>query len=129
MHEDHGPTKVLTIGNLARETGASVRSLRHYDAHGLLRSTRRVNGYRVFAPAAIAQVRQVRRLLAAGFSVAEIRTFPTCMLLVVGGGVCPQTAATQRRRLALLERQITDLERRRARLRRMLTEGIISRVD
>ena len=71
----------------------------------------------------------MQRLLAAGFSVAEIRTFPACMLLVEGAGVCSQTAATQHRRLALLERQIADLERRRTRLRRMLTEGTVPSLD
>ncbi len=119
----------MTIGNLARATGASVRSLRHYDAHGLLRSTRRANGYRLFARAAVTQVGQIRRLLAAGFSLAEIRTFPNCMLLVEGTGACPQTAATQQRRLAVIERQIAGLERRRTRLRRMLTEGAVPRMD
>ena len=119
ISKDH----MLTVGSLARATGASVRSLHHYDAHGLLASTRRANGYRVFPPATVARVRQIRRLLATGFNLAEIRAFPDCMRLVEGAGACPQTLGTQRKRLAQLERQIVDLERRRARLRKMLAEG------
>ncbi|MCD9030209.1 MerR family transcriptional regulator [Luteimonas sp. Y-2-2-4F] len=114
----------MSIGALARETGASVRAIRHYDAHGLLASVRAGNGYRAFPAAAIAQVRQVRRLIAAGFSLAEIRGFPDCMRMIEGAASCPQTAQVQRERLASLERQIADLERRRARLRAMLAEGV-----
>jgi DNA-binding transcriptional MerR regulator len=113
----------LSVGELARLTGVSVRSIRHYDEHGLLPSTRADNGYRVFPAAAVSQVKQIQRLIATGFSLAEIRTFPCCMLIVEGAGACPETTPTQRKRLAAIERQIADLERRRARLLKMLVEG------
>lgn len=113
----------MSIGMLARETGASVRSLRHYDEHGLLSSGRASNGYRTFSATAIVQVRQVQRLIAAGFSLTEIRGFPDCMLMIEGAAACPETSEVQRKRLASVERQIADLERRRVRLRRMLAEG------
>ncbi len=109
----------MSIGELARRTGASLRSLRHYDDHGLLVSARADNGYRT----AVTQVRQIQRLIAAGFSLAEIRGFPDCMRLIEGAAACPETSEVQRRRLASVERQIADLERRRARLREMLEDS------
>jgi Predicted transcriptional regulators len=115
--------KALRIGELAKATGVSVRALRHYDGHGLLASTRAGNGYRLFQPQAIDQVRQLQRLLGAGFSLEEIKTFPDCMRLIEGAKACPQTSALHRKRLAMLEKQITELERRRARLRAMLTDA------
>lgn len=115
--------KPMSIGVLARATGASLRSIRHYDAHGLLASSRAANGYRSFAPAAVGQVRQIQRLIATGFSLAEIQGFPDCMRMIEGAAACPETSAVQRERLASVERQIADLERRRARLRQMLAEG------
>lgn len=121
--------RVLGIGELARETGASVRSIRHYDEHGLLASLRASNGYRAFPAAAVTQVRQIRRLIATGFSLAEIRAFPDCMLLVEGAAMCPETSSAQRMRLADIERQIADLERRRARLLKTLQEGIAPPLD
>jgi DNA-binding transcriptional MerR regulator len=120
---------VLGIGELARETGASVRAIRHYDEHGLLKSVRAGNGYRAFPPAAVAQVRQIRRLIATGFSLAEIQAFPDCMLLVDGAAMCPETSAAQRARLADIDRQIADLERRRARLIKTLNEGVAPPLD
>lgn len=116
---------LLGIGELARETGASVRSIRHYDEHGLLRSQRASNGYRIFALTAVTQVRQIQRLIATGFSLAEIRSFPDCMLLLEGAAMCPETTEAQRKRLADIEHQIADLERRRTRLLKTLAEGVV----
>lgn len=115
----------LSIGELARETGASVRSIRHYDEHGLLTSLRASNGYRAFPEAAVTQVRQIQRMIATGFSLAEIRAFPDCMLLIEGAAMCPETTDVQRKRLAGIENQIAELERRRARLLKTLVEGVV----
>lgn len=120
----NAPHTLLSIGDLAKATGASVRSIRHYEQHGLLACVRANNGYRTFAPLAVTQVRQVQRLIAAGFSLADIRAFPGCMLMVEGANTCPETAGAQRRRLAEIERQIATLERQRAKLHAMLRESL-----
>lgn len=119
------PTTALSIGALARATGASVRSIRHYDEHGLLKSVRASNGYRSFPAIAMTQVRQIQRMIATGFSLAEIRAFPDCMLLIDGAPSCSETTDAQRKRLASIERQIADLERRRARLLKTLVDGAV----
>ena len=87
-----------------------VRSIRHYDEHGLLTSIRASNGYRAFPLAAVTQVRQIQRM-------------------IEGASACSETSETQRKRLASIERQIADLERRRARLLKTLTEGAIPALD
>jgi MerR family copper efflux transcriptional regulator len=119
----------LSVGALARETGASVRSIRYYDEHGLLTSIRTSNGYRAFPRDAVTQVRQIQRMIATGFSLAEIRAFPDCMRMIEGARSCTETTAAQRKRLASIERQIADLERRRARLLKTLAEGVIPPLD
>ncbi|KTT50302.1 MerR family transcriptional regulator [Pseudomonas oryzihabitans] len=113
----------LSIGQLATATGVSVRSLRHYEAQGLLVAGRGANGYRHFPASAVTQVRQLQRLLGAGFSLAEIRSFPDCVRLIEGAKACPETSAAQRERLQTLERQIEELESRRARLLAMLRDS------
>lgn len=117
------PAPSLSIGQLATATGVSVRSLRHYEAQGLLAAGRGTNGYRYFPASAVAQVRQLQRLLGAGFSLAEICGFPDCMRLIEGAQACPETSAAQRERLESLERQISELENRRARLLQILRES------
>ena len=64
---------MLTIGELSRQTGASVRSLRHYEQSGLLTSHRGDNGYRYFDARAVEFVGRIRTLLRNGFTLEEIR--------------------------------------------------------
>jgi MerR family transcriptional regulator, copper efflux regulator len=113
----------LSIGELARATGVSVRAIRHYDDNALVASVRASNGYRTFPHAAITQVRQIQRLIATGFSLADIRSFPDCMRLIEGAAACLETKALHSERLRSIEKQITELERRRARLLKTLKEG------
>jgi len=111
---------LMKIGELAEASGVSVRSIRHYDQYGMLASSRSGNGYRAFQPVSVNQVKQIQRLIAAGFSLEEIRSFPECMLLIEGALACPDTSETQRKRLAILDKQIEMLNKQRSRLRAML---------
>ncbi|MBN3760647.1 MerR family transcriptional regulator [Burkholderia sp. Ac-20365] len=121
--------KLLTIGELSQRTGTSVRSIRHYDEHGLLASARASNGYRMFPEKAVTQVRQIQRMIATGFTIDDIRSFPDCMLLIEGARSCDQITDVQRQRLEAIDRQMADLERRRARLIKTLTEGTFPPID
>ena len=124
------PTQpLLTIGKLAQLTGASVRSIRHYDEHGLLASVRADNGYRLFPDKAVTQVKQIQRMIATGFSLDDIRGFPDCMLLIEGARSCDQITDVQRDRLEAIDRQIADLEKRRTRLVKMLRDGAVPPLD
>ncbi|MDR8052410.1 MerR family transcriptional regulator [Burkholderia cenocepacia] len=123
------PQPLLTIGKLAQLTGASVRSIRHYDEHGLLASVRAANGYRLFSDNAVTQVKQIQRMIATGFTLDDIRGFPDCMLLIDGARSCDQISDVQRERLEAIDRQIADLEKRRARLVKMLRDGAVPPLD
>ncbi|MFM0171350.1 MerR family DNA-binding protein [Paraburkholderia sediminicola] len=95
----------------------------------LLTSVRASNSYRAFPNAAVAQVRQIQRMIATGFSLADIRSFPDCMRMIEGASSCAETTDAQRKRLASIERQIAELERLRARLLKTLAEGIAPPLD
>jgi MerR family transcriptional regulator, copper efflux regulator len=68
----------MRIGELAKETGVSVRVLRHYEAQGLIFSRRQVNGYRDYGASAVETVGHVRVLLGCGFSTKQIQSFVPC---------------------------------------------------
>jgi len=127
--KDTPSQELLTIGQLSQLTGASVRSIRHYDEHGLLASVRASNGYRMFPEKAVTQVKQVQRMIATGFTIDDIRGFPDCMLLIEGARSCDQITDVQRARLEAIDRQIGDLEKRRERLIKTLLEGAVPPVD
>jgi len=62
------------IGQLAGETGLTVRTLRHYDEIGLLTpSERSDSGYRLYGPEDIARLQQIVSLKELGFSLEKIK--------------------------------------------------------
>jgi DNA-binding transcriptional MerR regulator len=62
------------VGELARETGLTVRTLHHYDEIGLLRPSRRTaKGHRLYGEADVARLQQVTSLRQLGFALEEIR--------------------------------------------------------
>ena len=69
----------MHIGELSRRSGASPRSIRHYESVGLLASHRRSNGYREFDPPALEQIAKIKLLLAVGLSIDEIVTVLPCV--------------------------------------------------
>lgn len=68
----------MKIGEIASETGVSVRSLRHYEARGLIHALRRSNGYRDYPSRTVETVAHIKTLLACGFSLRQIRGFTPC---------------------------------------------------
>jgi DNA-binding transcriptional MerR regulator len=107
---------MLPIGELAARTGASVRSLRHYEQNGLLVSVRQPNGYRRFDPAAVQFVERIRTLLRNGITLDEIR--PIVSMLdqrTAGPGICPEVIAQYGRKLEELDQRIAALAEIRAR--------------
>jgi MerR family transcriptional regulator, thiopeptide resistance regulator len=63
------------VGELARETGITVRTLHHYDEMGLVcPSKRTASGYRLYGEADLVRLQQVLSLRQLGFSLDEIRS-------------------------------------------------------
>ncbi len=64
----------LKVGELARRTGLTVRTLHHYDDIGLLKpSGHTESGHRLYTAADIARLQQVLSLRQLGFSLEEVR--------------------------------------------------------
>ncbi|WP_433528847.1 MerR family transcriptional regulator [Micromonospora sp. CA-263727] len=65
----------MRIGELARRSGVSVRSLRYYEEQSLLASERTTGGQRIYPDTAVERVRWIQRLYEAGLpsrTVAEL---------------------------------------------------------
>lgn len=61
------------IGEVARQTGLTIRTLRHYDALGLLRpSARSSAGYRLYSAADLERLLQIQGLKTLGLTLPEI---------------------------------------------------------
>jgi DNA-binding transcriptional MerR regulator len=65
----------MKVGELARRTGISVRTLHYYDEIGLLSpSVRNRAGHRLYAARDVARLQQVCSLKQLGFSIREIQS-------------------------------------------------------
>jgi DNA-binding transcriptional MerR regulator len=84
----------MRIGELAQRTGASPRSLRHYESAGLIYSTRTPNGYREFREDQVAKVNSIRQLLAAGLTLDAVKAVSPCY---DGRGIPSQCQVAHRR--------------------------------
>src|SRR6186997_276801 len=66
--------EALKVGELARRTGLTIRTLHHYDEIGLLKpSLHTESGHRLYTTADVARLQQVRSLRQLGFSLEEVR--------------------------------------------------------
>ncbi|WP_020015476.1 MerR family transcriptional regulator [Promicromonospora sukumoe] len=69
----------MRIKELSDRVGVSARLLRYYEEQGLLCPLREENGYRYYDEAMVAQVEQIRGLLAAGLTTEIIREVLPCL--------------------------------------------------
>ncbi|MYT30321.1 MerR family transcriptional regulator [Streptomyces sp. MspMP-M5] len=111
----------MRIGELADRTGVSPRALRKYESEGLIGSRRAANGYRVYDDRAAVRVRNIRYLLDAGLTLADVACFRGCL----DGDLStappsPEGLRIARERLAVLDRRIAAQTAARDRLARAL---------
>ncbi|WP_030245536.1 MerR family transcriptional regulator [Streptomyces sp. NRRL S-350] len=69
----------MRIGELARRTGVSERSLRYYEQQGLLVARRTQGGHREYPEAAVDRVVHIQELFAAGLHSRTIHRLLPCM--------------------------------------------------
>ncbi|MBC6941246.1 MAG: heavy metal-responsive transcriptional regulator [Xanthomonadales bacterium] len=108
-----------TIGKVAREAGVAIDTVRYYERRALLPPpARRLSGYREYAAEDVRRLRFIRRAKALGFALEDIRA-----LLDLSAdherGVRGLHARAQAR-LADVEARITQLQKMRRGLRRLV---------
>ncbi|MFF5254623.1 MerR family transcriptional regulator [Streptomyces leeuwenhoekii] len=115
----------MFIGELARRTGVSTRSLRYYEQQGLLRPQRRASGYREFDESDVAAVRRVRILLAAGLNTDLIREVLPCMADegAILAPTCEEMAQDLKHEHERLSRSIEQLQAAHAMLGSIIHAG------
>lgn len=103
----------MRIGDLAAETGVSVRSLRYYEEQGLLAADRTPSGQRVYGAAALDRVQLVQQLFGAGL---PSRTIVQLLPCVDAGVSTPESFALLVSERDRISAQLAELEAARDRL-------------
>ena len=116
------PTRpnLVTIGQLARETGVTPRAIRHYEWLGLIRAPLRTDAnYRLFDSDSTKRVRFIGKCRSLGFSIAEIADF----LRVTDDPdhTCAQVAELTKHHLELIDSKIQALAEMRGTLAKSLS--------
>jgi DNA-binding transcriptional MerR regulator len=118
-----GLPEEFTIGELARQTGVTLRALRFYQSRGLL--PQRAGGARIFTRADRDSLDLILHGKRLGFTLTEIRD-----MLAARARGCSERLPISRRKcieqIAMLERQRQDIDRALAELRQIYTEMFIS---
>ena len=103
--------QMLTIGQIAKQAGIGVETVRFYEREGLLSpSARRPSGYREFQPEAITRLRFIKQAQRLGFTLREVKELLSLKL-------APGSTRKQIRERAVAK--IADIDRRIGELVRM----------
>ncbi len=107
--------QLLKIGELAKQTGVAVGTLRYYESLGLLEpALRSSSGYRYYTADAARQVQFIKKAQRLNFSLQEIQ-----QILVSrrqGMAVCPLVQDLLSHKIDLLEEQIQQMNAFKAEL-------------
>ena len=123
MSTPSAPTRSTTLSprEVARQTGVSADTLRHYERKGLLAApSRTAAGYRRYAPETVPRVRLIQRALVIGFTLDELAR----VLRDRDRGMppCRQVRDLVTQRLADLEERLEELSALRAELQGLVAE-------
>ena len=107
--------------DVARATGVSTDTLRHYERRGLLpRVTRTAAGYRQYSAATVDRVLLIQRALVVGLSLADLKR--VLATRDRGGAPCQSVRELVGQRLDGLNRRIEELLALRDEVRVLLSE-------
>ena len=107
----------IGIGQLARQAGVPIDTVRHYERIGLLQpDSRLASGYRRYGAAEQKRLRFIRRAKALGFALDEIEG----LLSLSASRNVGQIRRAANERLADVERRIAELARVRDSLRQLI---------
>jgi len=117
----------LHIGQVARESGLSPKTIRYYESVGLLAPAfRATNGYRLFDPAVLERLRFMRRAQTLGLALKDIRS--VLQIRDQGRAPCQHILGLIRDQIGAIDAQMGRLTELRSELIALLArlEGAMS---
>lgn len=109
----------LFIGTLAREAGVRPKTIRYYEAVGVLPPAQRgENRYRLYPKETVALLQFITKAKALGFTLAEIKDIVGVYRR--GHQPCPHVRSLVEQKIVDLDRMLADFVALRKRLKRLL---------
>jgi DNA-binding transcriptional MerR regulator len=112
---------VLTIGQLAKATGVSARTIRFYEQVGALPPPgRSATGYRQYPPETADRLTFLRRARSLGLSLRELPILGDAVQNQSNGSFRPRLRTVVRTHLAVVHKQLEDLRTLQSQLEEVL---------
>ena len=113
--------KTLRSGALAKATGMSPDTIRHYERIGVLPPALRTeSGYRVYPASAVERVLVVQRALRIGFTLAELSNI--LQTRDAGGAPCHRVYALTEKKLSAVQEDLKILKKTEKDLKKLLAD-------
>ena len=113
--------KTLHSGALAKVTGVSPDTIRHYENIGVLpRASRTESGYRLYPESTVERVLVVQRALRIGFTLAELAE--VLKARDAGGAPCQRVYKLAKEKLKGVTADIVELKRTERYLKQVLSD-------
>ncbi|MBP2630015.1 MAG: putative transcriptional regulator [Firmicutes bacterium] len=111
------------IKELSCQTGASIRSVRYYEAKGLIHAECLANGYRDYDDSAIARVKTIQLYLGLGLTTDDIVQIIDCPILQTNNKpMCKEAYKLYKARLDEVNEQIEILHTIQSKLRERIEQ-------
>jgi len=116
-----GGSKALRSGALAKATGVSPDTIRHYERIGVLpQASRTESGYRLYPAIAVERVLVVQRALRVGFTLAELAE--VLKARDAGGAPCHRVYQLAQEKLKGIEADLEALKRTKRYVKKVLAD-------
>ena len=110
---------MLTIGQVAKQTGVTVETVRFYEKQGLIAAPQRSeSGYRQYSQETVKRVRFIQNAKEVGFTLKDIGEL--LALRQEPGTSCPDIKLRATQKIDEVDQKIRDLKRIREALTRMI---------
>ncbi len=113
--------ETLTIGQVAKQAGVNVETVRYYERQGLIpEPPRRASGYRQYSTDFVKRIRFIKRAQTLGFSLKEITELLD--FRIEHDTACDEVRIRAEQKVASIDEKIRTLER----MKEVLDELIIA---
>ena len=111
----------MTTGQVAREAGVNVETIRFYERKGLIQEPpRRESGYRQYPSRVVNRIRFIKRAQELGFSLKEIDEL--LELRADGPEACPDVQTRAEAKIVDIENKLHTLQKMQAVLKKLIRE-------
>ena len=113
--------ETLTIGQVAKQAGVNIETIRYYERQGLIpEPSRRASGYRQYSADFVKRIQFIKRAQTLGFSLKEITEL--LELRIQPDTACDEVRIRAEQKVTSIEEKIQTL----ARMKQVLDELIVA---